>query len=202
MGIKFKCPSCKKDLVLKSGDIGDMVQCYDCNEIVKIPENAVTFTATSKPDTAGSNFQSGKIYFKNLKTGEVQTVNTCKWDWFLFLFSGLWGIPLFFKKLYTWGFIFFFLQLSYLHYYTQLSSIDSYGSYGSIPPAYSAYILATIILFILIIALDVYFGLYGNKLLAVNYLDNGWKILNKDMNEIKDTFKRWNLDNVSEEVQK
>ncbi|MBU4486912.1 MAG: hypothetical protein KKD38_08290 [Candidatus Delongbacteria bacterium] len=202
MGIKFKCSNCNKDILLQSGKTGDMVQCNECKEVVAIPENAITFTTASRAESTGSGFRSGKIYFKNLKSGEVQTVNTCKWDWFLFLFSGLWGIPLLIKKLYVWGSIFFFLQLSYLYYYTQLSSVDSYGSYGSTPPAYSAYILSTIILFILIISLDVYFGLLGNKLLAVNYLENGWKILNKDDNEIKDAFKRWNLDNVFEEVKK
>ncbi|MBU4485798.1 MAG: hypothetical protein KKD38_02615 [Candidatus Delongbacteria bacterium] len=178
MGIKFKCSKCQKDLTLRSGNKGDMVQCHHCSEVVSIPENAVVFSSSS-PSQDSNNISSGKIIFKNPKTGETQTTGT-GWSWILCLFSGAWGIPLFLKRAYNWAFFFLFLHLSYLIVYP-LSMLTE-----DMTPA--------VVLMLAELGFAVYMGLRGNRQLTINYLENGWIIQNPESSDVINTIKKWQLD--------
>ena len=48
------------------------------------------------------------VTFRNPKTGELKQVKV-GWSWILFLFSGLFGLPLFLRRLQMWGWLFFAL---------------------------------------------------------------------------------------------
>jgi hypothetical protein len=50
------------------------------------------------------------VALQNPATGEIKLVKV-GWSWVLFFFSGIFGIPLFRRKLPTWGLGFFALNL-------------------------------------------------------------------------------------------
>jgi hypothetical protein len=122
--------------------------------------------------------EPGRIYYKNPKTGEVQSTGT-GYNLTLSAFSIVWGIPLFIKKLHSWGYIYLTFMSVYLLLYPQFKNRE----------------FGAIIVFILFAGgLSTYLGVKGNRLLAINYLENGWRLQNPSDKEVIEVLKKWGLE--------
>lgn len=97
------------------------------------------------------------ISFKNTKTGEILQVKV-GFSWILFLFSFAFGIPLFLRRLYVWGAIFFVLEALLL-----------------ILPFHEVEFTPLDFVWIAMLGLSIYMGVKGNEITAKNYLENGWE---------------------------
>lgn len=131
-----------------------------------------------KQSVTEKNTVTGRIYFKNPKTGEIQSTGT-GFNFPLSAFSIAWGIPLFIKNLHSWGYIYLTFMSVYLLLYPQFRNRE----------------FGAIIVFILVIGtLSTYLGFKGNRILAINYLQNGWQIQNPDEVEVLEAFRKWGLE--------
>jgi hypothetical protein len=119
-----------------------------------------------------------KVTMKNPKTGEIKEIKV-GWSWTLFLFSGLFGLPLFLKKLNLWGSIFFVMWIINLI----VPSIVS-GDEGEI--------VKGCILFIFI-GLQVFVGVKGNEMIAKNYLEKDWTFVDPDSELTKMAKMKWGI---------
>ena len=99
-----------------------------------------------------------KISFKNPKSGELKDVKV-GWSWTLCLFSGLFGLPLFLRKLNTWGFV--LLALWIVNFILPaIAGDDAAGlQFG---------------MFAIFLGLEIWLGVKGNEITAKNYLEMGW----------------------------
>ncbi len=121
-----------------------------------------------------------KAEFRNERTGEIKTVKV-GWSWVLFLFSGILGIPLFFRRLYMWGVLMAALWFANLIGPEVLSDTDEANG-------------LTILLTVIGVGLAVYFGVKGNELTAKNYLENGWEFANPEDRATEFAKMKWSLD--------
>jgi hypothetical protein len=124
-----------------------------------------------------------KIPLKNPNTGEIRQVKV-GFSWTLLLFSGFFGIPLFFRGLPGWGLLMLVLSLSHpvvaaLHPLLGISWTDLGAVQG---------IIGAIQL-----ALCIYLGFNGNKLTAKDYLREGWTVLDRNSPVAKVAASRWRL---------
>lgn len=119
-----------------------------------------------------------KIAMKNPKTGEIKEVKV-GWSWTLFLFSGLFGLPLFLRKLNLWGAIFFALWVVNLI----VPSIVS-GEERDIIEGF---------LFIIFIGLQIFIGVKGNELTAKNYLEKDWIFVDLESEFTKIAKMKWGI---------
>jgi hypothetical protein len=107
--------------------------------------------------SVGGN-EAMRVPFKNPRTGELKEVKV-GWSWTLFFFAGLFGLPLFLRKLYTWGFVFLALWV------VNLLGPAMAGQSGAFIP---------FMMFFIFLGLEIWLGIKGNELTAKNYLDQGW----------------------------
>lgn len=131
------------------------------------------------------------VSMKNPKTGEIKDIKV-GWSWILFLFSGFFGLPLFLRKLYVWGFFFFALlfyelfsginlslifisQIQNLEYFETLSTIANISSFATW------------------LGLLIWFGIKGNEMTAKNYLELGWHFTNPESDEVKIAKAKWGI---------
>jgi len=120
-----------------------------------------------------------KIAMKNPKTGEIKEIKV-GWSWTLFLFSGVFGIPLFLRKLHIWGGIFLALSIVNLMGPALMSSDD-------------AALGLSIIFGIIFFGLKIFMGLKGNEMTAKNYLENNWVFVNPESDITKMAKMRWGI---------
>ena len=121
------------------------------------------------------------VMFKNPTTGEIKPVKV-GFSWTLFWFSGLFGIPLFQRKLKTWG----FLMLSYnLLAILQLVLFHRSDS--------GAYVTMNVVIWCVIIFL----GFKGNQLTAKNYLARGWRFTDPDSEMTRYAKLKWGIFDTS-----
>lgn len=99
--------------------------------------------------------------------------------WDLFVLSPLLGIPLFWRKLPQWGAAMLALLLVWFVLGTFL---------GGAAKDFAGMVLA--VAFILI---DLFLGLYGNRLTAKAYLRHGWTVDHPDYAATRKVMKRWKL---------
>lgn len=118
------------------------------------------------------------VAMKNPKTGEIKEVKV-GWSWTLFLFSGLFGLPLFLRKLHIWGAIFLVLWVVNLIAPSALPADE-----GAI---------ISIGLFIIFFALQIFLGIKGNEMTAKNYLENNWAFAEPDSELTKMAKMRWGI---------
>lgn len=117
------------------------------------------------------------IEFKNPKTGEIKTVKV-GFSWTLLLFSGFFGIPLFLRKLNTWGGI--SLGLCFIN--ILLSASNSHAAAAaSIGPN------------LVSLGLSIWMGIKGNELTAKNYIESGWELRNRESDSTRYALGRWGL---------
>lgn len=113
------------------------------------------------------------VTFKNPKTGELKQVKV-GWSWTLFLFAGLFGLPLFLRKLNTLGFL--FLLMWAVNFVASLYL----GPVGVVTTC-------------LFLGLCIWIAIKGNELTAKNYLERGWEFSNPDTDIVKVAKAKWGL---------
>jgi len=119
-----------------------------------------------------------KVAMKNPKTGEIKEVKV-GWSWTLFLFSGLFGLPLFLRKLYIWGAIFFALWIVNMVAPSALPENEG--------------LVLSISLGVIFLALEIFVGIKGNEMTAKNYLENNWTFVEPDSELTKMAKMRWGI---------
>lgn len=118
------------------------------------------------------------VSMKNPKTGEVKSIKV-GFSWVLFLWSGVFGLPLFLRKLNVWGGIFLVLWIINL---VVPSMMDEQSALG-----------LSIIFFVIFLGLQIFMGIKGNEMTAKNYLENGWEFTNNDAEEVKHAKMKWGI---------
>jgi hypothetical protein len=118
-----------------------------------------------------------KVPFRNPTTTEVKFVKI-GWSWTLFLWSGFFGIPLFWRGLIVWGFVFVAFSFSWI---------------GSNLMSISAEIATKIILFFVESGLQIFMGVKGNEITAKHYLENGWQFADPQSDLTKYAKGRWGI---------
>jgi hypothetical protein len=101
------------------------------------------------------------LHVENPQTGEIRQINM-GFAWTLFLFSGVFGLPLFLRGLPSWGAVF-----------VALWAVDLLAVWQSSGNARTA---AEAILFAVFLVLQLWLGFTGNTLTARTYLARGWTI--------------------------
>jgi Protein of unknown function (DUF2628). len=125
-----------------------------------------------------------KIAMKNPKTGEVKEVKV-GWSWTLFFFSGFWGIPLFLRKLNTWGFV-------YLAYGVANCLTSTYvNSSSSLTPEQKGFVV--IANFLVLLGMSIFMAIKGNAMTAKNYLELGWEFTTPDSEFVKLAKNKWGI---------
>ena len=122
-----------------------------------------------------------KITFKNSITGETATVKA-GFSWILFFFSSFFGIPLFLRKLYLFGVIMLILET------TNIILVVFSESYYYFELVFLMYVLQ-----FGMFGLNIFLGIKGNKMTALNYIKLGYKITNKEDYKINMVKESWNL---------
>lgn len=125
-----------------------------------------------------------KITFKNSITGETATIKV-GFSWILFLFSSFFGIPLFLRKLYFLGVIMLILEAANI--ILVVFSESYYSNY------YSELVFLMYVLQFGMFGLNIFLGIKGNKMTALNYIKLGYKITNKEDYKINIVKESWNL---------
>ena len=125
-----------------------------------------------------------KITFTNSITGETATVKA-GFSWILFFFSSFFGIPLFLRKLYLFGVIMLILETTNI---ILVVFSESYYSYY-----YSELVFLMYLLQFGMFGLNIFLGIRGNKITALNYIKLGYKITNKEDYKINLVKESWNL---------
>lgn len=119
-----------------------------------------------------------KIPMKNPKTGEIKEVKL-GWSWTLFLFSSLFGLPLFLRRLYIWGGIFLALWV------VNLIAPRLMG------PEEAMFFVS--FLFFVFMGLQIFLGVKGNEMTAKNYLEHDWAFVEPDSEITKLAKMRWGI---------
>ena len=99
--------------------------------------------------------------------------------WDLFVLSPLFGIPLFLRKLPQWGAAMLALLLVWL----------VLGEFLGEP----AKNFAGLLIFAVFVAIDLFLGIYGNRLTAQSYLRHGWTVDHPDYAATRKVMVRWKL---------
>ena len=101
------------------------------------------------------------VSLRNKATGEIRA-QKIGWSWTCFLFSPILGIPLFTRKLNTWGAIMLVIW-----------------AINFVVPAMSRtelhYLFIAIIIFLIQIGIMIFFGIAANRMAGKSYLENGWE---------------------------
>lgn len=113
-----------------------------------------------------------KVTMKNSKTGKVKEIKV-GWSWTLFLFSGLFGLPLFLRKLHVWGGV--CLGLWMVRY-----TLAKRG-------------VASITLTVIFLGIQIFLGIKGNEFTAKNYLKRGWEFTDPDSDVVMLANGEWGL---------
>jgi hypothetical protein len=118
-----------------------------------------------------------QVSFKNPKTGEMKRVKV-GWSWTLFFFSGVFGLPLFLRKLYIWGFV--FLALWAVNLLVSSSTSENADA-------------AKVFMFFVGLGLAVWLGVKGNEMTAKNYLEQGWTFAEPQSDAVKFAQGKWGI---------
>jgi hypothetical protein len=139
-----------------------------------------------------------RVKLKNERTGEIKLVKV-GWSWTLFFFAGVWGIPLFMRRLYALGAIQVGISIIYYAYHyairsqaspltaTALSGDDAAQSALALLGYSNLIISLGIIVWLIVIAIK------GNGWTAKNYLENGWVFLDPDSKDTAYAKGKWRL---------
>lgn len=119
------------------------------------------------------------IRFKHKPSGKERRVAT-GFAWDLFLFAGVLGIPLFWRKLPSWGSGVLMLWLVVL-------------VVGSVRVDAAATETAQLVLCAVFLLLQIGLGFYGNRLTAQTLLHHGWTIEQPNDSATKRIIEKWRL---------
>jgi hypothetical protein len=129
--------------------------------------------------TAAADALPTSIGFVHKPSGKERRVAT-GFAWDLFLFAGVFGLPLFWRRLPSWGATVLVLWLFVL-----IVSIVRVGA--------EATQIAQLILFAAFLVLQVGLGFYGNRLTARTLLHHGWTVDRPNERGTKLIVEKWRL---------
>jgi hypothetical protein len=161
------CPECNAQVSIEAES------CPKCgfplNEPFNIEKKGEHSTNERKEDKSSSKTfpqEYGKITLYYKDRDHIHMAST-GFSWSLFLFSGIFGIPCFIKKLYGYGFGFLIINiLSIVNYMTN----DSLVNFTNVTITLLFWIGSLVVSFIL----SVFMGINGNKLSIQSYLNEGY----------------------------
>jgi hypothetical protein len=119
------------------------------------------------------------IAFRHKPTGRERRVAT-GFAWDLFLFAGVLGLPLFLRRLPSWG-----AGVLVLWLFVLIVSIVRVGA--------EATEIAQLVLFVAFLVLQIGLGFYGNRLTARTLLHHGWTIDQPNDRGAKLVIEKWRL---------
>jgi hypothetical protein len=129
--------------------------------------------------TAAADALRPSIAFRHKTSGKERRVAT-GFAWDLFLFAGVFGVPLFLRRLPSWGAGVLVLWLLVL-----IVSILRLGA--------EATQIAQLALFAAFLVLQIGLGFYGNRLTARTLLHHGWTIDQPNDRGTKPVVDKWRL---------
>jgi len=101
------------------------------------------------------------------------------WSWTLFLFAGFFGLPLFLRKLNTWGFVFLILWVVNL-----LGPSVAAGDKG---------LLISTVMFFVFLGLQIWLGVKGNEMTAKDRLEHGWQFAEPQSEATRFARDKWGI---------
>ena len=119
------------------------------------------------------------IRFKHKPSGKERRVAT-GFAWDLFLFAGVLGVPLFWRRLSSWGAAVLVLWLLVV-------------IVGSVRVNAQATETAQLVLFAIFLVVQTGLGFYGNRLTARGLLHSGWTIDQPNESGTKRVIEKWKL---------
>lgn len=122
---------------------------------------------------------SPALRLRQKQSGKEKRVAT-GFAWDLFLFAGVFGLPLFWRRLHAWGAIILALWCLDL-------------LIGRVPASAATARIAEGVLFMSFLALQLLLGFIGNRLTAKTYLAHGWTIDQPNETATKRVIERWRL---------
>lgn len=135
-----------------------------------------------------------KITFINPQTEKTKKVKL-GFNWILFGFAEIYAIPFFVYRLYFFGIIFLLSCLACGYFgapYYNAFVNDPYiiTDLDKILPFYTPPLVISAIINITLLILS---GIYGNRLIANNYIKKGWIITETNPEIIANIIKKWKL---------
>lgn len=136
------------------------------------------------------------VTLNNPKTGEYKSIRI-GWSWTCFLFSGLFGVPLFARRLYGLGAamaalsLFTYSGVPYILVHADYA-VDGMGAATGLS-ADDATRLFNIALGVLVFLLALFFGWHGNKLTFVRLLKLGWVPVDLQSEGLASAQRKWIL---------
>ncbi len=133
------------------------------------------------------------VTLKNPRTSEIKQIKI-GWSWVLFFFAGLWGIPLFLRRLYVWGGIFLFLGI--------VGMCQSWIAYLVAEDEATTAVMGigTLGFSLAYVGLNIFIAAKGNELTAKNYLECGWVFAMPNSMETVEAMRRWNIQGINTPV--
>lgn len=119
------------------------------------------------------------IRFKHKPSGKERRVAT-GFAWDLFLFAGLLGVPLFWRRLSSWGAAVLVLWLLVV-------------AVGAMRLSAASEAAAQFVLSLAFLALQIWLGFFGNRLTAKTLLHHGWTIEQPNDSGTKRVIEKWRL---------
>jgi len=119
------------------------------------------------------------IRFRHKPSGKERRVAT-GFAWDLFLFAGILGVPLFWRRLSSWGAGMLVLWLLVV-------------VVGSVRVSAQATDTAQLVLFGLFLVLQIWLGFFGNRLTAKTLVHHGWTIEQPNESGTKRVIEKWKL---------
>ncbi len=130
-------------------------------------------------DKAGDDAVAMQLRLTQKQSGKEKRIAT-GFAWDLFLFAGVFGVPLFWRRLPQWGAVILALWCVDL-------------LIGQLPLGEAATRFAEAALFAVFLVLQLWLGLAGNRLTAQAYLRHGWSLAAPGDPATKRTIERWKL---------
>jgi hypothetical protein len=119
------------------------------------------------------------IRLKQKQSGKEKRIST-GFAWDLFLCAGIFGVPLFWRRLHSWGAVILALWCVVL-------------VIGRVPMSAATAQLAEEALFAVFLALQLFLGFRGNRLTAKAFLAHGWSLDQASDLGTKRVIERWKL---------
>lgn len=129
----------------------------------------------------GGDKLPASIRLKQKQSGKEKRIST-GFAWDLFLGAGLFGVPLFWRRLHPWGAVILALWCLDL-------------LIGRVPVGATAARIAEATLFVAFLALQLWLGFMGNRLTAKAFLAHGWTVDQSGDLGAKRVIERWKLAN-------
>lgn len=119
-----------------------------------------------------------KVALQNPQTKEIRLVKV-GWSWVLFFFSSFFGIPLFLRKLRSWGYL--MLGLGVATPILALLTTNPFGSFLHFVTLCANF------------AFSIYLGIKGNEITTKTWLAQGWQFADPNAEATKFAKMQWGI---------